>query len=237
MKKIKVLGLLMMLAAVSMVGCGKEPEYVPGGGFTDAVYDEVVEEIEEVDPFAIPEVIEGKVPTRNEAYIALEDAGCGSDDNHHLELYLNDSDEDGKFVEYYNLFVTDNKEYLFSRYFKMETAEDSKYRMNKRYGYHVEDASTEPDISEETHYCFEEIEHVMKGSCEVFTFKKTLHDNRCNVITDHEYEPTYIIEQDICKGDGYLMLAYAADENGNPIYPNAQKVIQIYKDLEFITFE
>ena len=254
MKKIKVLGLLMMLATVSMVGCGKEPEYVPGGGFTDAVYDEVVEEIEEIeeaDPFAIPEVIEGKVPTKNEVYLTLEEAGCVADDDHRFDLYLNGSDENMKYVEYWSEQQTNdpNAEYLFSRYFKKESAEEAKRVISARYENLVEQTTKEPDISKDTHYCIEEIEHAMKNSCEVITFKKTLHDKHCNVVTEGnvysyetswggtEYEPVYMMVQDICKGDGYLNLEYSSDAEGNPLCESAQKTIQIYKDLEFITFE
>ena len=259
MKKNKILSLLMILTAISMIGCSKESEYVPEGGFSDAVYDEVSEEVaEEVeetvkedDPFAIPEVIEGKIPTKNEVYLTLEEAGCVDDDYYTFNLHLNDSDENMKYVEYSRKQQTNdpNAEYLFSRYFKKESAEEAKRIINARYENLIEQTTKEPDVSKDTHYCIEEIEHAMKNSCEVITFKKTLHDKHCNVVTDANiywyeaswggtvYEPVYVIVQDICKGDGYLMLEYSSDAEGNPICESAQKIIKTYKDLEFITYD
>lgn len=262
MKKALVWVLLGSMVLTSFVGCGKkdggatitdvqelsdeemakimeeyfaQQEAAAEGEATEVETEAEVEApVEEADQFAIPEVIEGKVPTKNDVYLAFEDAGLGKD-KYKIELNLNDSDEYKKVFQYseegwqpaYDIYVV---------YRTFESAEFGKSKMDLWTTDEYTGVGDEPDVSEEMHYCVEPLSHEMKNSCEVKTFKRTLHDNRCNVINADD-RPTYLIEEYVLKGEGLLQFTYSVDEAGEILLPQAKQAFQIFKDLEFITYE
>ena len=275
MKKALVWLLLGSMTLTTFVGCGKKDngatvtdvhelsdeemekimeEYFAQKGATSEVADDEVtgESAEaEADPFAIPETIEGKVPTKNEVYLALEEIGCVNDyRDSRFELKLKEGGENANHLFYGINQLSDDTEgkYVNVNYYTKESAESAKSSLDRVYELVLSRVDEEPDVSKETHYCMEEVEHAMKNSCEVITFKKTLHDKHCNSLTEElihshesqygiENEPAYITEQYIIKGNGYLTLSYVSDSEGNPIREHVQNIIQVFRDLEFITFE